>query len=123
MNTVSNHIYIFVSLFFAGLSQIIIRWQMSKVGELPILFLDKIIFIISMLTKPWIWISILAVGISGLFWMITLTKYEISYAYPWTSLLYLYMLVAGYFVFGDLITAKKLLGTLIIIFGVVLIYK
>ncbi|MDR2340601.1 MAG: hypothetical protein LBF40_10815 [Deltaproteobacteria bacterium] len=50
-------------------------------------------------------------------------KFELSYAYPWTSILYLYMLLAGYFLFGDIITTKKVIGSLVIVVGVVLIAR
>jgi drug/metabolite transporter (DMT)-like permease len=123
MKPVGSHLYLFASLFFAGLSQIIIRWQMSKVGEFPPIWTKKIAFAFALLLKPWIVAAVAVTAVSGLCWMVTLTKFEISYAYPWTSLLYLYMLVAGYFLFGDLMSSRKIFGTAVIIIGVYLISK
>jgi drug/metabolite transporter (DMT)-like permease len=118
-----DHMYLFVALFLAGFSQIIVRWQMSKVGQIPEDFSDKILFVFHFLLRPWVWLAIVATFCSGFCWLITLTKFELSYAYPLTSVLYIYLLLAGIFIFGDIITFNKIFGTFIIILGVYFIAK
>jgi multidrug transporter EmrE-like cation transporter len=118
-----DHIYLFVAIFFAGLSQILVRWQMGNAGQLPELFWDKLFFVFHFLLRPWVWVALFATFISCICWLITLTKFELSYAYPWTSIIYVYLLLAGLFIFGDSITFNKILGTVIIIFGVYIIAK
>jgi len=39
-----------------------------------------------MLFNPYIMLSIIFTLLSGLSWMIAMTKFDISYAYPYTSL-------------------------------------
>ncbi|MDR2386832.1 MAG: hypothetical protein LBE80_04505 [Deltaproteobacteria bacterium] len=121
MKNINTHFYLFSAIFLAGLSQIIIRWQMTRVGLLPTILSQKIYFFLGLLLNPWIVVAIISTLISALCWLVTLTKFELSYAYPFTSVLYLYMLLAGYFLFGDLLTVKKIMGTLVIVFGVYLV--
>jgi drug/metabolite transporter (DMT)-like permease len=123
MKSLNTHIILFIGIILAGLSQIIVRWQMSKVSDFPEPIFQRLLFFITLLFKPWILVAAVVTVFSAICWMITLMKFELSYAYPWTSLLYLYMLVAGYFLFGDVITAKKILGSLVIVLGVVLVAR
>jgi drug/metabolite transporter (DMT)-like permease len=123
MHKLVEHSYLLASLFFAGLSQIIVRWQMSTVGQIPGPFWDKLSFVFRFFTKPWVCVAILSTFCSAVCWMLTLTRFELSYAYPWTSLLYIYLLIAGLTIFGDAVTFNKILGTVIIIVGVYFIAK
>jgi multidrug transporter EmrE-like cation transporter len=123
MKNLSGHLYILTSLFFTGSSQILMRWQVSQAGEAPPLVNGKIFFIISLLIKPWILVAMACTFLGGVIWMLALSKFELSYAYPWTGLLYIYILLAGYFLFNDAISLNKVLGTLVIIFGVFLISR
>ena len=52
-----------------------------------------------------------------------MTKFEISYAYPFVSLNYILVLLAGFFLFNESLTLTKIVGSLIVIVGVVLIAK
>jgi multidrug transporter EmrE-like cation transporter len=123
MQKLIDHCPLFIAIIFAGLSQIIVRWQMGKVGQLPELIWDKIVFIFHFLLIPWVWLALLCTFISGAAWLMTLTKFELSYAYPWTAILYVYLLLAGLFLFGDTVTFNKIIGTIVIVIGVCIIAK
>ena len=87
MQFITNHFYIFLSIAFGVSSQLIIKWKMSSIsldGYQSIT--DKFLFAFSMLSNPYIVLSIIFTFLSGLSWMIAMTKFEISYAYPFTIL-------------------------------------
>jgi multidrug transporter EmrE-like cation transporter len=101
----------------------IVRWQIKKIGPLPDALWDKIIIIIPFLFRPWVMLALLCTFFSAICWLITLTKFELSYAYPWTGLLYIYLLLGGVFIFGDSASFSKIIGTLIIIVGIYFITR
>jgi multidrug transporter EmrE-like cation transporter len=123
MQKLIDHSYLIVTILLAGVSQIIVRWQMGQMGPIPAPFSGKLLFVFHFLLRPWVYVSIAATFCSGVCWLITLSKFELSYAYPWTSLLYVYLLVAGLVFFGDTLTFNKVFGTAIIILGVYFIAK
>ena len=89
MKFLLEHFYIFLSIFFAVCSQLIIKWKMSAFsfdGDTTII--DKFSFAFSMLLNPYIMLSIIFTLLSGLSWMIAMTKFDISYAYPFTIRFY-----------------------------------
>ncbi|MDE1264190.1 hypothetical protein [Vibrio aestuarianus] len=121
MNFFGGHIYIFSMIFFTVYSQLIIKWKSSLLSDLPIANLDKMIFIIKVLLNPWIISSVMATLFAGISWMLAMSKFEIGYAYPWVSLNFVLMLLFGFLLFGEQLTISKVIGTLIIIFGITIL--
>ena len=62
-------------------------------------------------------------GISALVWMIILSRVNLSFAYPMVSLGYVFVVIASRYLFQEPVTALRLIGTLVICFGVYLITK
>lgn len=113
-----DHIYIFATIFFTVYSQLIMRWQVSLAGALPDSLPGKLQFILLLFFKPWVISSIAATFLAGVSWMLAMSKFEISYAYPWISLNFVLMLVFGVLLFGESFNYTKLLGTCIVIVGI-----
>ncbi len=121
MQFIINHIYIFLTVLFALSSQLIIKWKMSDIlfSEYDT-FIDKFIFVFKMLLNPYIMTSIFLTLLSGLSWMIAMTKFDISYAYPYTTLGFVGILVFSSLLFNEPITWNKVIGILLIMVGIVI---
>jgi len=104
-------------------SQVVMRWQVSNAGALPPGLSGKIVFIRTLLLKPWVLSGITATFFASVSWMLALTKFQISYAYPFTSLVYLLVLLSGVVFFRDSINMGRVLGTAVVMAGVVIIAK
>lgn len=118
-----DHLYIFAMLFFSVYSQIIIRWQVGLAGGLPDTLEGKFFFVLRLLFSPWMITAMAATFFSGISWMMAMTKFEISYAYPWVGLNFVLMLAVGVFLFGENFSLMKGIGTLLIIAGIAVIGK
>ena len=118
-----NHSYIFITIFFTVYSQLIMRWQVGVAGQLPADTSGKVQFIIALLINPWVITGLIATFLGGVSWMLTMTRFEISYAFPFMSLNYILILVAGVFLFNESFTLVKLMGTLLVLVGVIVIAK
>lgn len=64
-----------------------------------------------------------ATFLGGVAWMLTLTKFEVSYAYPWMSLNFVLMPVLGLIIFRESFHPLKAIGTALIAIGVFLISR
>ena len=75
-------------LFIAGTiscvvySQLIIKWRVSLMGVLPVVFREKVFFLTKLLIDPFVLSGFIAAFVGALFWMLALTKFELSHAYP-----------------------------------------
>ncbi len=116
-----NHFYIFLSIFLGVASQLIIKWKMSAVsfaGNDTVY--DKYSFAFFMLFDPYIVISLILLLLAGLAWMIAMTKFDISYAYPFTILGFVLILIFSAFLFHEPITWQKIVGLLFIAVGLII---
>lgn len=118
-----NHIYIAATIVFAIASQLIIRWQVGLAGELPVAMWDKALFIGRIFLSPWVMLAFVCTFLGGISWMMTLTKFDLSYAYPFTSLTFVIMLVCGALFFEEPLTLHKLVGTLLVVIGLIIVTR
>lgn len=118
-----DHIFIILTVIFTIYSQLIMRWQVILAGPLPITTPERISYIIGLLLNPWVLSGIVATFLAGVSWIITMTKFEISYAYPFVSLNYVLVLIAGFTLFNESISITKIAGSAFVILGVIIISK
>ena len=77
-----GYFYIFATIFFTVYGQIVLKWRINTVGTLPEGLIDKIIFLFKLLFDPWVFSGFFAAFIASFFWMATMTKFDVSHAYP-----------------------------------------
>lgn len=123
MSRISGHVYLILMLALTAYSQLVMRWQVGEAGPLPGPMSAKVLYIVHLLLAPWVLSSLLATFLGGVCWMLTLTQLQISYAYPFVSLTYVSVLLGGVFIFGDSLNAYRVIGTLIVLVGIVVIAK
>jgi len=121
MQFLLNHFYIFLTILFAVASQLIIKWKMSSVSfNMDDTLIDKFIYAFTMLLNPYIIMSLIFTLLSGLSWMIAMTKFDISYAYPFTTLGFVLIFIFSIFLFNEPVGWQKSIGLLFIIVGIII---
>lgn len=123
MNRLIDHFYILSTIIFTVYSQLIMRWQVELAGPLPASTAGKFGYVISLLMNPWVITGIAATFLAGISWMLAMTKFEISYAYPFISLNYVVIFFASFLIFNESFNMYKLMGTALIIAGVAVLAK
>ncbi len=117
MSKLTAHLFIFLTIVFAVYSQVIIKWQVNTktaVGGDQ----NKFQFILSMFQNPWVLSGIAATFISGVTWMLAMTRLDLSYGYIFMSLVFVLVPTAGYLFFNEPITSTKIIGAVMIMAGV-----
>lgn len=118
-----DHAYIFSTILLTVYSQMIMRWQVGLAGELPVDLAGKIYFIGKLLINPWILSGIAATFFSGVSWMLTMTKFDVSYAFPFVGLNFVLVLGTSAYLLNESLSLAKLAGTALIVCGVVIIAR
>ena len=118
------YFYIFFTLLFTVYGQLILKWRLSNLKViLPELVTDKLIYLIKLVLDPFIFSGFIAAFIASLFWMAAMTKFEITYAYPFMSLAPALVFLLGVFVLNESFTLGKVIGLIIIMLGIVITVK
>lgn len=118
-----GYVYIFLTVVLTVYGQIILKWRLNQLGELPELFSDKLIFLLKSLFDPYIFSSFFSAFLASLAWMAALKEFELSKAYPFMSLSFVGVLIISYWFFKETVSAQKIIGSLLIIAGVIIISK
>jgi multidrug transporter EmrE-like cation transporter len=124
MQFILNHLYLLLSISFGVVSQLIIKWQMSAFSFNDYeTWQDKFALAFSMLLNPYIIASLILTLLAGVTWMIVMTKFEISYAYPFTLLGLVLVTIFSIVFFGESVNTYKISGIALIILGIAVISK
>ncbi len=118
-----GYFYIFATIFFTVYGQIILKWRINDVGSLPEGLTDKIVFLFKLLFDPWIFSGFFAAFIASFFWMATMTKFDISFAYPFMSGAFVLVFLLSVFLFQESITWQKIVGLIFIVLGIIITSK
>jgi drug/metabolite transporter (DMT)-like permease len=104
--------------------QLCLRRGMSQVGEIG---LDDVKHLPQILVRtfsnPFVLLGSLLVVVGSLFWLVTLSGAQLSYALPMLALGYLLLPFASWFVLQEQVSPLRWLGTILIVVGVVLVSK
>ena len=120
MTNLFNYSYILLTIILTVYGQIIIKWQVIKAGVFPVGFLERANFLLDLVFNPWIISALLAAFIAALSWMVAMTKFDLSHAYPFVSLSFLLVLIFSGLIFKEPINSYKIIGLSLIIFGIIL---
>ncbi|NMA73221.1 MAG: EamA family transporter [Bacteroidales bacterium] len=120
-----EHLYILGTIIFTVYGQLILKWRIGQlgIGLQTIYFKEKLLFLAQLLLDPFVLSGLLSAFIAALFWMMAMTKFELSYAYPFMGLTYAIVFGAAVFFFGETFTLNKLVGILLIVIGIVVLSR
>ncbi len=114
---VIDYFFILATVALTVLGQLLLKWRMDQVGALPEGFVGGLRFLLSLLFDPIVISSFLAAFIASLAWMAAMTRFELSYAYPFTSLNFVIVLVLSVWLLGETLTLNKIIGVALIVAG------
>lgn len=114
-----NFIYILGTVFFTVYGLLAIKSQMILIKVLPESLLMKFIFLTKMVfTNFWVFSGIASAFLASLCWMVAMTKFDLSFAYPFTGLNFVLILICSYLLFGEPLSLAKISGALLICLGI-----
>jgi multidrug transporter EmrE-like cation transporter len=115
-----DYAYILGTILFTVYGQIVVKWQVSLAGPMPTEIVERAIFMLKLLFNPWILSSLTGAFLAFLCWVGAMTKFELSYAYPFTSLSFVLVLVMSAVFFRESVNVPKILGIVFIFAGILL---
>ena len=118
-----GYLYIFGCIFFTVYGQLILKWRLSLKGAMPEAFAEKLMFLAKAFLDPFILSGFAAAFVASLFWMAAMTKFQVSFAYPFMSIAFIAVLFLSALFFHEPITLGKVLGLILITSGIIVTVK
>ena len=116
-------IYILISVVGGAVGQILLKKGMGSMGPLTMSASQMPTILWKMATNPYVVVGLGIYLLGTVFWLTALSRVNLSFAYPFASLSYVLMLIAGWLLLDETITPMRLAGTAVIIVGVSLIAR
>jgi len=113
---------IIVAVIIGVVAQLIIKRGLNAMTTLD---LSKNILssYVTIFTSPLIIFGIAIYFASILLWLYALTIVELSYAYPFLALSYIFVILGSWYFLGEAVSMLRLVGVLIIVFGVLVVAR
>lgn len=111
---------------FTVYGQIILKWRIKDLNWTLNTTEGSVRMVISYLKflfDPLIFSGFASAFIASVFWILAMTKFDITYAYPFMSISPALVFLIGVFILNEPFTIGKLVGLVIIIIGICVTVK
>jgi multidrug transporter EmrE-like cation transporter len=112
-----GYVYIFMTIGFTVYGQIILKYAVGR-ETFPPDGLQMLWFILRFSLTPLVISGYFAALLASFSWVAALSKFELSYAYPFTSLNFVLVVLISALAFSEAIDIFKLVGLTLIVGGV-----
>lgn len=121
-STVISLVILLVSVLFATAGQLTLKAAMETIGRIGTAQVsDAGQTILRAVKEPLLWIGLILFGISAVFWLVVLSRVDLSLAYPFVGLSYVVIVALARFMFHEQVPALRWVGVTVIAVGIALI--
>ncbi|GAB6175191.1 EamA family transporter [Desulfobaculum senezii] len=114
-----GYLFILGTVVTTVYGQLAIKWGVSRTGGLPGGGVDNALFLLRLVLDPWVFSGLFAAFVGALFWLAALTRFDLSFAYPFMSLSFVFVLALSGVVLGESVNVYKVVGVALIVLGIV----
>ena len=114
-----GYLYIAATVLLTVYGQIVLKWQVGLVGPLPEAAAKKLLFLLQLLINPWVISGFVAAFLASIAWMAAMTKFQLSYAYPFMSLNFVLVLGLSVWLFQEPVSVAKVAGIALVMLGII----
>jgi drug/metabolite transporter (DMT)-like permease len=112
-------VYVAATVALTVYGQLIIKWRVLRHGHIPVSLHGKATFLTGLILDPWVLSALLGAFVAALSWMAALSRLELSRAYPAMGMSFVMVLLLSGLLFGEALTAAKLIGAVLVVTGIV----
>jgi multidrug transporter EmrE-like cation transporter len=119
----AGYSYIFGTIVFTVAGQLLLKWRVG-IKQVPEPLIDKLWFLIGLIfTDGFVFFGFCSAFVASVFWMAAMTKFPISYAYPFMTIALALVVVGSNVLLGEKITSLYLFGFTLIVAGLIVLTK
>ena len=114
-----GYVWVFATVLLTVYGQLVFKWQIDLAGGLPTGSGEKLAYLVRLFLNPWV-ISVFASALlASVTWAAALTRFELSFAYPFMSLSFVLVLLLSVVLFSEALTLSKAVGVALIVAGLI----
>lgn len=113
-------VIILIGILFASSGQILWKIGMIETGPLSSLSLHSALVVVM---NPWVIGGLICYGLSTVFWLISLSRADLSFVYPFIALTFVIIFIASALIFHESISITRIFGASIIVLGIIVLVQ
>jgi drug/metabolite transporter (DMT)-like permease len=111
-----------ISVAFAVAAQFTLKAAMNEVGRIGSTEIAAVGDTVTRtLKEPRLWLGLTLFGISALFWLVVLSRVDLSVAYPFVGLSYIIVVLFSRLFLHEQVSALRWLGVVVVAAGIAII--
>jgi multidrug transporter EmrE-like cation transporter len=114
-----GYTYILSTVLFTVYGQLMLKWRVNEADPLPASAGGKLSHIGHLLLDPWVISAFASAGLAAGTWMLAVSQFPISRAYPFMSAAFGLVLIGASVFFAEPLTTPKVIGVLLIGVGII----
>lgn len=114
----AGHLLILLTLAFTVYGQLITKQQVAQLTNVPAGLSAAPYFVVQILTRPLLLSGFVSAFCAALCWMGAVSRFPLSYAYPFMSLNFVLVGILSAVLFSDTLNPPKIVGLILICLGV-----
>jgi len=115
-------IMLVVSVAFAVSGQLTLKTAMNEIGRIGATEISAASDTITRaLKEPRLWLGLTLFGISSVFWLVVLSRMDLSVAYPFVGLSYVVVVLFSRLFLHEQVSAVRWLGVVVVAVGIAII--
>ncbi len=99
--------------------QLVFKWRVDDAGAFPDRNGERVEYVARLFLDPWVISVFLSALVASVTWALALTRFELSFAYPFMALSFVLVLVFGAAFLSESFTVAKVAGVALIVLGLV----
>lgn len=115
--------YILISVLGGAIGQLLLKNGMNHMGAVTLSVGDAPQLLLRLALNPWVVGGLFLYACGTVFWLAGISRVDLSFAYPFASLSYVVMLLVAWQLFGEQITLPRIIGTVVIATGVLIVSR
>ncbi len=119
---IQTYLILLGAIIFAVIGQLLLKTGMNILGPLDFSLKNVLFLLFSISKNIRILIGLFLYGFSFILWLFALSKLKLSLAYPATSLMYVFIILASWLILKESINFYQILGIIIILIGLFLLF-
>lgn len=121
-STLISVVLLVLSVGFATAGQLVLKAAMNEVGRIGTAQVsDAGQTALRAVKEPKLWLGLVLFGISSVFWLVVLSRVDLSLAYPMVGLSYVVIVMLAAFMLHENVPPLRWLGVVVIAVGIALV--
>ena len=103
-------VWIAITILLTAYGQVVLKWRMNLLGPMPAEPFQAAVYLLKALLDIYVISSFAAAFAASLSWMAAMTRFELTFAYPFMAATFAVVLICGWLLLGEAMTLNKVAG-------------